>query len=484
MMEPSFLQDKLEQMLQLHNVPSASVTIYHKGKYQHFTAGYKDLESRSAPNTDTMYAIGSCTKSFTVGAMAVLCDQGLLELDKPVRSYIPEFEMYDPYVSTNLTIRDMLCHRSGLPRHELAWYPRLREFTEESMLGIFRHLEPNQPLRYKMQYQNMMYGLAGFVISRVSGMSWADFVEEHLVKPLELGKVSYDADELLRLPQHAKGYRMQSSGTNEEVKYSTLGPMNAAGSMGMSSAQLAKWNVMIMNQGMYNGRQIISKEMVHEMTSPQMLNDTPLAKPMKDCLTTSAYGLGFFVETYRGQKLVQHSGHIDGFITEQCFLPSEDFACTVLTNSEAPAGGRSIRCTLLDEVLKADTKDWVKEWADYVKEVIPAPEVKERTVSDPTAPCPVALERICGQYHNPGYGDLSVSTQENILLAALGTLTLEGRHCRNQYFVFTEDHLLTGALLEGFLDLDMEGDIRGLAIKLDDTSDKAVYFKKIIMENN
>lgn len=479
MIEQSLIQPQLGDMLRLHEVPSVSVAIYHKGQYQHFTAGYKDIETHTAPDRDTLYAIGSCTKSFTAGAIAVLCDQGLLELDAPVRRYIPEFEMYDSYVSTNLTIRDMLCHRCGLPRHELAWYPRLQEFTEKSMLDIFRYLKPNQPFRYKMQYQNMMYALAGIVISRVSGMSWADFVEEHLIKPMELGCVSYDADDLLASAHHAKGYRLQSSGCNEEVSYATLGPMNAAGSMGMSSSQLLMWNVLLMNEGAINGRQIISKEMVREMTSPQMLNTDPVAEPLKDCLTISSYGLGLFVEYYRGRKVIQHTGHIDGFIADQCFFPEEDFACTVLTNCESPFGARTIRYTLLDIVLNAPSRDWIKDWADYKTRLTETVKTQEKPVSAPDAPCPVSLEQICGEYCDSGYGNITVTTAENILLLKLGALTLEGRHYRNQYFIFTEDHVLTGERLEGSVDLNIHGKVVGLAIKLDAASEAPIYFKKI-----
>lgn len=479
MIDPNLIQKQLENMLEMHKVPSVSVTVYHKGQYQHFTAGYKDLENKSLPDKDTLYAIGSCTKSFTAGAIAILCDRGLLELDAPVRRYIPEFEMYDPYVSTNLTIRDMLCHRCGLPRHELAWYSRLEEFTEESMLAIFKHLEPNQPFRYKMQYQNLMYALAGFVVSRVSGMSWADFIEENIIKPLELGTVSYDAGDLLASDRHATGYRLQPSGVNKEVSYATLGPMNAAGSMGMSSYQLAKWDVLLMNEGTFNGRQIISKEMVREMTSPQMIVSDPIAVPLKDCLSMPSYGLGLFVENFRGQKVVQHGGHIDGFIADQCFLPSEDFACIVLTNSEAPFGARTIRYSLLDAVLDSTAKDWVEDFADYHKQITQTAEAQKEIISDPNAPCPVTLEKICGEYHSPGYGAITVTTDNEILFLKLGTLTLEGRHFRNQYFIFTEDHVLPGVRLEGYADLNIEGEITGLGIKLDTASDKPIYFTRI-----
>lgn len=154
-----------------------------------------------------MYSIGSCTKSFTAAAIAVLCDRGLLSLDDPVRKYIPEFDMYDSYAGSHLTVRDMLCHRCGLPRHELAWYPRLSEYSEKQMIDMLRHLKPNAPFRYKWQYQNMMYTLAGILISRVSGTTWENFVEETLVGPLGLGAISYDAPQFNTFEAAAQGYR-------------------------------------------------------------------------------------------------------------------------------------------------------------------------------------------------------------------------------------------------------------------------------------
>lgn len=481
MIDHDLIQKQLEEMLRLHTVPSVSVTIYNKGNYQHFSAGHKDMETSSSPDQDTLYAIGSCTKSFTAGAIGILCDQGLLDLDAPVQKYIPEFQMYDSYAGIHLTVRDMLCHRCGLPRHELAWYPWLDQFTESDIIRIFRYLEPNQPFRYKMQYQNLMYALAGFVISRVSGMPWTDFIEKYLIAPLDFGQAAYDADDLLSSANHAKGYRLKkTSGRNEEVAYATLGAMNAAGSMGLGSRQLAMWNVLLMHEGNMDGRQIISQKMVREMTSPQMLVSDPVAAPLVGSLSMQSYGLGLFVENYRGHTVVQHSGHIDGFIADQCFIPSEDFACTVLTNSESPYGARAIRFCLLDAMLGLEAKPWIEDLAKFYHQTIKSWESAEETVSDPAYPCPVSLEKICGQYENPGYGPITVTAKDDQLFVKLGTLTLKGRHCRGQYFIFTEDHVLTGERLEGQIDLNIAGDVIGIGIKLDSASEKPVYFKNTV----
>ena len=142
------IQEKAEELIARYQIPSVSITYYQNGSYETIHAGYKDVEGQVPADADTLYSIGSCTKSFTAAAIAVLCDKGLIHLDDPVVKIIPEFDMYDSYAGSHLTIRDMLCHRCGLPRHELAWYPRLSQYSEKQMIDMLRYLKPNEPFRY------------------------------------------------------------------------------------------------------------------------------------------------------------------------------------------------------------------------------------------------------------------------------------------------------------------------------------------------
>lgn len=474
------IQLQLERLPGLHNIPSASVTISYKGKTTHLFAGYRDMNQKLPPDSDTMYAIGSCSKSFTAAAICVLCDQGRIGLDDPVKDYIPEFQMYDSYVSTHLTIRDMLCHRCGLPRHELAWYPRLETYTEADMIQMFRYLKPSQPFRYKMQYQNQMFALAGFLIERVSGLSWKDFVKKYLIEPMGIGEIAYDAPELAASPDRALGYRYDYKGNElKEVPYAALNTMQAAGSLSMTSAQLAAWATMLMHDGKYNGKQILSQQMCREMTSPQMLISDGVIKPLENFVDSQSYGLGLFLENYRGIPVLQHGGHIDGFIADMCFVPSMDFACTVLTNAENPVSGRAIRCCLLDMLAERQPEDWVAILADFLKETRVKGETQPVPPSDTQKPCPVSACEICGSYRNPGYGSMEVTCQGDVLLAKLGTLTLRGTHLRNEYFIFTEDHVLPGEKLEGKIELDAEGIVTSIDIALDSATKDKICFSRV-----
>lgn len=498
------IQQKAADLIERYHIPSVSITCYQNGSYETVTAGYRDLENQVPADADTLYSIGSCTKSFTAAAILVLCDQGLLDLDTPVKKYIPEFGMYDSYVAENLTVRDMLCHRCGLPRHELAWYPRLADYTEEQMLDMLRYLKPNAPFRYKWQYQNVMYTLAGILIRRVSGKSWRDFVEENLIAPLEMGKISYDAPDLYTFEKRANGYNyFEDAGEIRQVPYSELHTMGPAGSISMTSTQLAKWDTMFLNKGKYGDKQIISEELCTQMFTSQMLIADPVAEPLTGYVTGYTYGLGLFVENYRGTQIVHHGGHIDGFIADQCFVPSKDFACTVLTNAENSYSAQALRYTILDQMLGLEPVDWTTRFLDFYNKLL-AQMKAELTPAEKKAsmsadyPCPVSLADICGTYLNKGYGDIVISAAQKEtdggqaeadlyassesadadLIMKLGTITMYGRHYRNGYFLFTEPHLLTGLELEAEVEADREGKVTAFLVALELTSTEKIRFER------
>ncbi len=227
-----------------------------EGSYETVTAGYKDVEKQMPADADTMYSIGSCTKSFTAAAIALLCDRGQLNLDDPVRKYVPEFEMYDSYVAEHLTIRDMLCHRCGLPRHELAWYSRLSEYSEatdarhacisEAQCAVPLYLAVSECDVYPGRNCNQQ-GERPFLGGIRSG--------ECSIAPLEMGPISYDAPQFETFETRAQGYRFfeePAPAGNRPVPNSTLYTMKPAGSISMSSVQLAKWDAFLPEQR--NGR--------------------------------------------------------------------------------------------------------------------------------------------------------------------------------------------------------------------------------------
>ena len=196
-------------------------------------------------------------------------------------------------------------------------------------------------------------------------------MEETLVGPLGLGAISYDAPQFNTFEAAAQGYRYFEDPVpagNKPVPNCSLYTMSPAGSISMSSPQLAKWDTLFLNRGTVDGRRIISEEMCSQLFTPQMLCSDPIAEPLQGYLSLSTYGMGFFIDSYRGASVVQHGGHIDGFIADQCFVPEKNFACAVLTNSEHPYGARVMRYHLLDAVLGLESVDWTGRFFSFYEE--------------------------------------------------------------------------------------------------------------------
>ncbi|WP_253185716.1 serine hydrolase domain-containing protein [Bacillus licheniformis] len=203
----AFAEEKMKEW----NVPGAAVAVIKEDEIIMAEGfGFRDKERKLKVNPETVFAIGSASKAFTTAAMAVLADEGKMEWDKPVREYLPEFKMHDPVATERMTPRDLACHRSGLPRHEMMWYNS--SFSREELFRRIRYLEPNQDFRSKWQYQNLMYMTAGYLAGRIAGTTWEDLVHERLFKPLHMTSSSFSVEDMQKLSDFASISREQRNG--------------------------------------------------------------------------------------------------------------------------------------------------------------------------------------------------------------------------------------------------------------------------------
>ena len=475
------LKAALDSAKELFGIPSYSATCYYKGETFSFSNGICSIESNEEVNGDTMYAIGSCTKSFVAGAICTLADQGLLTLDDKIKEYIPEFEMMDSYVSQNLTIRDMLCHRCGLPRHELSWYSRLDTLTEEEIISMFRYMEPNKPFRYTWQYNNQMFALAGFLIRRITGKSWEDVVRENIWAPLGITRGAFTPEEAMAMGNCATPHsKYPGEDAIHPVPHANIGAMGSAGSIYMSTNDQVKWAAMLLNGGKYNGKQIISEELCREMWTTQMVRPNESDAPMKPYVFHHGYGLGLETEVFLGHRLIHHGGHIDGFIADQSFLPEDDYAIAILTNTDAVRGAQYMRYIASETILGQNndiavkTKEFLEEQAAALKEG----NDKIWAEKPENMPCPISLEAIAGTYNNKGYGDMIISVDGDKLSIKLGTLTLTGTHYANNFFYLEDGYSMPGLLMEACVDLDVKANVIGFAAAFEPEASKKIYFTR------
>ena len=475
------LEQSLSQLKENIKMPSFSMTLYTNNEYIHLSNGMSDVCSNTLADENTLYGIASCTKSLVAGTLCTLVDQGKINLDDKVKAIMPEFKMYDAYVTENLTVRDILCHRSGIQRHDLSCYPRVASMTEDDIVGILPYLKPNQPLRYKWQYSNLMYVLAGCLISKVAGEHWQEVMKKNIFEPLGITRVAFSSEEAVTMGNCARPYKPNpETGQMEIVPYlNMLGSVAAAG-LYMSSAELAKWNVMLLNKGRYNGVQILSEEMCHEMTTTQMVIRQPVPKPLESVMAARGYGLGLSTEMFRGHRAVGHSGDIDGFMSYQFILPDDGAACAILTNA-----GQSMAAVIMRfiayEYLLGGQEDWGAILHDYFDQ-----EMKNRMAfiegklaeKPENAVCPVDLKMACGHYSNPGYGAVDVTTKEGNLMLKMYDCTFTAKHYADLSFTFDMPQLLKGIIFEMELHTNQQGKVTGFSASLDYETDEKIYFER------
>ncbi len=483
MLDVKKAQAAIEEILKKNHAPSASVTIYDNGQVYSINAGLRDVEENIPTDEDSMYAIGSSTKAFVAAALCILCDDGKIKLDDPVKKHIPEFEMYDSYVTEHLTVRDILCHRCGLPRHEFTWYPRMETITAKELVHRIRYLKPSAPFRYTMQYQNHMYMLAGYLVERVSGQKWEDFVRERIFKPLGMDPVNFNAArDMAAFPKAARGYAYDhESGKTTRMPYKDIEVMGAAGSINSTTRQMVKWVALHLNEGKVGDKQIISEKMMHECHRHQMvIDDFGTGKILEGYACLPAYGLGWFIESFRGRKLVHHGGNIDGFSAMQAFLPGTGFGMSILTNLNACPANMAIMYTLIDMQFGDEAVDWGGRFADFYADMFKqAAEEQAKMLAEAPqgAPATFDLSAAAGTYENPGYGELILTLKDGALSVEWGSMEVVCKHIAYNHFQLSAPTF--GMAFPAHFETDAKNSILALHADLQPEIGEQIVFKKV-----
>ncbi len=404
------------------NVPGLAVAIVKDDKVI-FAKGYgvRDINKPDKVDADTLFAIASNSKAFTAASIAMLiADKKIGGWDDKVSKYLPEFQMYDPWVTHELTIRDLLSHRSGLDTFsgDLLWYDTT--YSTDEILRRVRYLKPTSSFRSQYGYQNLMFLAAGRVVEKASGMPWAKFVEERILKPLGMNRTRMHVSEL------KDNYASPHNESTGKLRALPVGKLDdAIGLVGLNSSvnDLAKWFRLQLGKGTFEGKELIPAKLVGDVQTQNMfIPVNPF--PAKDApgQITNGYGLGFFIADYRGRKLLNHSGGLDGMISHTCFLPQEQLAVIVLTNFESSASA-FIRNKVLDVMLDAPKRDWSGEALERSKAAktreAEADAKKDASRVLNTKPT-LALGGYAGTYTSQMYGDVIVTEENGKLVMRLG----------------------------------------------------------------
>ena len=425
---PADLDAYVTRAMKTFEVPGMAVAIVKDGKIV-FSKGYgvRKLGDPTPVDENTLFGIGSNTKAFTAAALATLVDEGRISWDDPVYQRLPGFQMYDPYVSHEMTIRDLLTHRSGMGLGEgdlLFWPPST--FSRADIIYRLRFMKPASSFRSRYAYDNLLYMTAGQIIPAVTGTSWDDYVREKIFVPLRM-KTTQVSNTLLKPGDNYAYPHTRVDGKLEVIPFQDLDNAAPAGSINSSVAEMCKWFLLQLNHGKFPDREgrLFSEAQSNEMWSSQTV--LPLPEPTTGPLSAlrghfRSYGLGWFLTDYKGRKLVGHSGGVAGFVTRVQLIPEENLGVVVLTNAEQGGAMEGILFHIVDNYLGGPVTDWIAAYkAQDEKEEKDAAEAMQKAASNRAANSKpsLALEKYAGVYTDPWYGPASIKFEGGELLFTL-----------------------------------------------------------------
>jgi len=392
-----------------------------------FAKGYGVRQMGNSAQVDekTIFGIASCSKAFTAASVAMLVDEKKISWDDPAAKYLDGFQLYDPYVTREITVRDLLSHRSGLPAFggDLIWWGST--YSRDETLRRIRFVKPASSFRSRYAYQNIMFIAAGQVAAAVTGKTWEDFVKERIFLPLGMQSTSTSIRALQGVEDIATPH-MRVDGKTRAIAWRNLDNGSPAAGINSNAADMARWIRLQLGRGAFQGKRIFSTAVAEDMWSPQTLvsNSAP-EPPLPTFLKghVAAYALGWSIAEYRGKYLVRHYGETDGMSSVVGLLPEEALGVVILTNLHVTSLHTALLYRIFDAFLRAKPEDWstlylkvrTNEESKAAAEAAVAEKARAKE-SQPSLP----LSRYEGKYSNTTYGDATVVDEGGKLVVRLG----------------------------------------------------------------
>jgi len=439
-------------------VPGLAIAVVQNGEVALVRAyGLRDVEAGLKATTDTQFLICSITKSFTATGLALLVDERRLDWKKPVRDYIPEFRLHDAVATDRVTVRDLLCHHSGLPRHDWIWLPG--DLSPAQMLAAMRYLEPSDDIRSAHQYLNLGYLVASIVTERISGRSWTEFTKARLADKLHMN-VTFTVEDLAAAPDAAVPYSMDGD-TRLRAKRWPL-PATAAGGINTSIASFANWLRLHLDKGEFEGQRLLSPALIQELQTPRVHVAASQFAEVGDM----HYGLGFRLRSYRGERVVWHGGGFIGWGTLMTMLPDRGVGVAVFTNRNQSAVVDILANYVFDRVCGKEPISWLDRYRELRRKAVAQVDVDReahKATRRPDTRPSHALADYAGDYDHPGYGRITIAHGEGALHWAYRGMSAPLAHRHYDTFELPEapDRLLPDRLAVSFC-TDREGNIASL----------------------
>ena len=416
------LDELILNTLKTFDVPGISVGIIKDGKTIYAKGfGVASLTSKRKMDDQTLVGIASNSKGFTGTALAILADEGKLNWDDKVTKFIPEFKMYDPYVTQEITVKDLITHRAGLGlgQGDLMFFPEGGNYTVKDIIHNVRYLKPEHSFRNTMDYNNIMFIVAGEIITRISGKSWAEFIEEKILKPIGMTHSygSYNRAKAAGV-QNIIDAHAPTEGKVIQVPHDWNETANAAGGIISNIQDMLVWADFLSNGfTTKDGKKLVSDKQIQQLWQIQQPSSVSLKNPYDT--QNYGYGLGWFISDVKGYKQVQHSGGLIGTVTHFTLIPDLKLGIVVLTNQQSGAAFTTITNTIKDAYLGIPDRNWLKTYGDRMiklnadfekekKEIFKKSDTFRKSKS-----CSVIPENITGTYNDSWFGDVDISYENS-----------------------------------------------------------------------
>ena len=446
--------------------------------------GYRDYENKVPVDANTLFAIGSSSKSFTAAVLGQLRKEEKLDFGDSPLKYLKDFKFYNDDMDNNIIIQDLMSHRTGLPRHDYSWY-LFPTYDKDSLLQRVQYQEPFTGIRQQWYYNNFMFLAQGVIAERITEKSWEDNIKERFFKPLGMNRSNVSIDELLKSSNAAFGYELKKNDEIRKMDYYRIAGMRPAGSINSSANEMSNWLITWINKGKFRGQEVLPERYRDEAIGSHAVVSSALPdKKVPDAHITN-YGYGWFIASYKGHYRVEHGGNIDGFAASVAFFPSDSIGIVVLANQNGSAVPGLVRNTIADRMLKVNKTNWTKRFKDrQAKAKKAAAEAKKESKASniPNTKPSHLLEEYMGEYSNDGYGKFTLSVEKDSLFANFKRMKFYLRHYHYDVFepfrvektgIDTTD---TGPLRFNFSTNDA-GDISGAKMKVEPTLDP-IFFKR------
>ncbi|KAF9199702.1 hypothetical protein BGZ49_010139 [Haplosporangium sp. Z 27] len=408
------LREFLEEARIQTGIPGMSVAVLHKGELI-FAEGFGKRNEHEPFTAETLTQIASVTKAFTAAAVGELVGEGKLDWDTtPVSHYLPEFQLKDPAFAAQVTLQDLLSHRTGYPQVDTAWFWNTE--SRKDFIKRIKHIESTPKMRAHALYNNVMYSVAGEAVANVAGISYEDLVQEKILNPLGLNNSGFSFQKMSKHPNFAKPYNAASfedarNGIFEELPLiDMISQVSSAGDMYSNVLDLVRWGRVVMKHGELDGKQVLNRDSIKEILSGQSIIIKGGRAP--EFAPIAGYGMGWILDAYKGNVMYHHNGHIDGYVSNFALFPDADLVIAHLTNIHTTIFPMFSVYHIADEILGLPkTQDWMNATIKAAQQNFEKidKEIKghlpKRIKDKPSAR---ELKEFVGIYSNPLYGDISI----------------------------------------------------------------------------